>query len=134
MGVLSHTAGMIGRREVLRSGIVEHQKRADLTINLIAGKEIPHGKSIADHMGRAWLIDAEDILVRGGLNCRMTGHGFPPSGRHWLRLAVTLIDTSPQNSTVPSLSQTSTSAPAVPSAVTFRAPAEVRRTASPALR
>jgi hypothetical protein len=56
MRMFSHATGMVRRLEVLRPSIVQHKKRADFAIEVVAGKEIPYRKSVADHVSRAWLI------------------------------------------------------------------------------
>src|ERR1700704_376453 len=82
MRVFSHAARIVGWREVLRPGIVQHKKGADLTVELIAGKEISHRKSVTDHVRGAWLIDSHDVFCDCGLDCLTTAHKHPPSVRN----------------------------------------------------
>ena len=75
MRVFSHPTGMIRRLEVLRPRIIQHEKRADLAVEIVAGKEIPHGKPVAYHVSRARLIHADQFF-----HChRFCGHEDSPS-------------------------------------------------------
>ena len=75
MRMFSHATGVVRRLEVLRPCIVQHEKRADLAIEVVTGKKIPHGKPVADHMPRAWPVQADQSLHRS----RFCGHDGPPS-------------------------------------------------------
>ncbi len=67
--VLTDTTRMIGRPKDLRPRIVQEEKRIDSLVQLVAWKQIPHGETISDHMGRAWPIDSEHFFGNQRTGC-----------------------------------------------------------------
>jgi hypothetical protein len=57
MRMLADATRVLGRGKKSGTGIVQHEKGIDLPIQLIAGKEVAHGKPVPDHMRGPWLID-----------------------------------------------------------------------------
>src|SRR5262245_30101243 len=63
MRMLADAPRMIRRRKELWARIIEHQKRIDLSIQIVAREKVPNGESVTNHMGRSGLIDTEHFFV-----------------------------------------------------------------------
>src|SRR5262245_8566929 len=63
MRVLADAPRMIRRRKELWARIIEHQKRIDLSIQIVAREKNPNEQSDTNHISRSRLIEAQQVFV-----------------------------------------------------------------------
>ena len=69
MRMLADSSRVVGRCKMLRASVVQHEKRVDGSIQIVARKKVAHGEAVADHMRRSGLIDTQDFLHRCYVRC-----------------------------------------------------------------
>ena len=69
MGMLADSSRVVGRCKMLRASVVQHEKRVDGSIQIVARKKVAHGKAVADHMRRSGMIDTQNFLRRRYVRC-----------------------------------------------------------------
>ena len=62
MRMLADSPRVVGRRKMLRPGVIQHKKRVDIAIQIVARKEVAHREAVADHMRRSGMIDTQNFL------------------------------------------------------------------------
>src|SRR5262249_60771328 len=60
--MFAHAAGLVRRRELGRTGVVEEQERADLLALALRREEGPNGEPVADPVRGGAGLDADELL------------------------------------------------------------------------
>ncbi|MNP58073.1 hypothetical protein D3C76_1529530 [compost metagenome] len=67
--MLADATALRARREVMRTGMVEQQERADVLAEVVVGEQRAYREAVADPVGAGSAVDAENLF-----------HDVPPFG------------------------------------------------------